>query len=131
MLGWYLTIVCNDTKVRKTSQAALLVLLEQGLVEKSDVEEQVWIKHFFLFFLYERSWADFKNIDDIVTPLDYIQRNPFINSFIFNSSFKPYSNSERVPLIFLSLLNMFRRHSLQNIKFKLHCISTEKVFFSY
>ena len=28
-------------KVRKTSQAALLVLLEQGLVEKSDVKEQV------------------------------------------------------------------------------------------
>jgi hypothetical protein len=28
-------------QVRKTSQAALLVLLEQGLVEKSDVREQV------------------------------------------------------------------------------------------
>ena len=28
-------------QVRKTSQAALLVLLEQGLVEKSDVKEQV------------------------------------------------------------------------------------------
>jgi len=28
-------------QVRKTSQAALLVLLEQGLVEKSDVEQQV------------------------------------------------------------------------------------------
>ena len=27
-------------QVRKTSQAALLVLLEQGLVEKLDVEEQ-------------------------------------------------------------------------------------------
>merc|ERR1719510_2404080 len=30
-----------DIQVRKTSQAALLVLLEQGLVEKSDVQEQV------------------------------------------------------------------------------------------
>jgi serine/threonine-protein phosphatase 4 regulatory subunit 1 len=30
-----------DIQVRKTSQAALLVLLEQGLVEKNDVKEQV------------------------------------------------------------------------------------------
>merc|ERR1719266_2921757 len=30
-----------NIQVRKTSQAALLVLLEQGLVEKSDVQEQV------------------------------------------------------------------------------------------
>jgi len=30
-----------DIQVRKTSQAALLVLLEQGLVEKADVKEQV------------------------------------------------------------------------------------------
>lgn len=30
-----------DIQVRKTSQAALLVLLEQGLVEKSDVQQQV------------------------------------------------------------------------------------------
>ena len=28
-------------KVRKTSQAALLVLLEQGLVDAEDVEDQV------------------------------------------------------------------------------------------
>ena len=34
---------CNMTlnKVRKTSQAALLVLLEQGLADTRDVEEQV------------------------------------------------------------------------------------------
>jgi len=31
----------SNNQVRKTSQAALLVLLEQGLVEKLDVEEQV------------------------------------------------------------------------------------------
>lgn len=31
----------KNNQVRKTSQAALLVLLEQGLVEKSDVEQQV------------------------------------------------------------------------------------------
>ena len=31
----------ENNQVRKTSQAALLVLLEQGLVEKSDVKEQV------------------------------------------------------------------------------------------
>jgi len=31
----------TNNQVRKTSQAALLVLLEQGLVEKADVEEQV------------------------------------------------------------------------------------------
>jgi len=31
----------TNNQVRKTSQAALLVLLEQGLVEKSDVEKQV------------------------------------------------------------------------------------------
>ena len=30
-----------DIQVRKTSQAALLVLLDQGLLEKSDVKEQV------------------------------------------------------------------------------------------
>ena len=30
-----------NIQVRKTSQAALLVLLEQGLVEKDDVKEQV------------------------------------------------------------------------------------------
>jgi len=34
-----LSICCF--RVRKNSQAALLVLLEQGLVEKSDVQEQV------------------------------------------------------------------------------------------
>ena len=34
----------TNNQVRKTSQAALLVLLEQGLVDKADVEEQVsWI----------------------------------------------------------------------------------------
>ena len=31
----------TNNQVRKTSQAALLVLLEQGLVERSDVQEQV------------------------------------------------------------------------------------------
>jgi len=31
----------TNNQVRKTSQAALLVLLEQGLVDKGDVEEQV------------------------------------------------------------------------------------------
>ena len=31
----------SNNQVRKTSQAALLVLLEQGLVERSDVQEQV------------------------------------------------------------------------------------------
>ena len=31
----------TNNQVRKTSQAALLVLLEQGLVDKADVEEQV------------------------------------------------------------------------------------------
>jgi serine/threonine-protein phosphatase 4 regulatory subunit 1 len=31
----------TNNQVRKTSQAALLVLLEQGLVERRDVEEQV------------------------------------------------------------------------------------------
>lgn len=31
----------NSEQARKTSQAALLVLLEQGLVERSHVEEQV------------------------------------------------------------------------------------------
>ncbi len=31
----------SNNQVRKTSQAALLVLLEQGLVEKSDVQDQV------------------------------------------------------------------------------------------
>ena len=31
----------SNNQARKTSQAALLVLLEQGLVEKSDVQEQV------------------------------------------------------------------------------------------
>ena len=31
----------SNNQVRKTSQAALLVLLEQGLVERSDVREQV------------------------------------------------------------------------------------------
>ena len=31
----------NPPQVRKTSQAALLVLLEQGLVERSDVQQQV------------------------------------------------------------------------------------------
>lgn len=30
-----------DNQVRKTSQVALLVLLEQGLVERADVKEQV------------------------------------------------------------------------------------------
>ena len=30
-----------NNQVRKTSQAALLVLLEQGLVERSDVQQQV------------------------------------------------------------------------------------------
>ena len=30
-----------DIQVRKTSQAALLVLLEQGLLEKNDIKEQV------------------------------------------------------------------------------------------
>ena len=30
-----------NAQVRKTSQAALLVLLEQGLVERSDVQQQV------------------------------------------------------------------------------------------
>ena len=34
----------TNNQVRKTSQAALLVLLEQGRVDKADVEEQVsWI----------------------------------------------------------------------------------------
>ena len=31
----------TNNQVRKTSQAALLVLLEQGLVDKADVEDQV------------------------------------------------------------------------------------------
>lgn len=31
----------SNNQVRKTSQAALLVLLEQGLVERSDVQDQV------------------------------------------------------------------------------------------
>ena len=31
----------TNNQVRKTSQAALLVLLEQGLVERSDVQQQV------------------------------------------------------------------------------------------
>ena len=31
----------TNNQVRKTSQAALLVLLEQGLVEAEDVEDQV------------------------------------------------------------------------------------------
>jgi len=34
-------LVDNNHQVRKTSQAALLVLLEQGLVDKADVEQQV------------------------------------------------------------------------------------------
>ena len=34
-------LVDSNHQVRKTSQAALLVLLEQGLVDKSDVEQQV------------------------------------------------------------------------------------------
>ena len=37
-------LVDSNHQVRKTSQAALLVLLEQGLVEKSDVEQQVHFK---------------------------------------------------------------------------------------
>ena len=77
MLGWYLTSVCDDIKVRKTSQAALLVLLEQGLVEKSDVEEQVWIKPFFSF-LSEESWADLNTIG-------YSTRLQFEKSIFFNS----------------------------------------------
>ena len=39
MVVKFLTAV--NIQDRKTSQAALLVLLEQGLVEKSDVQEQV------------------------------------------------------------------------------------------
>lgn len=42
LLPMVVKFLTNSTnQVRKTSQAALLVLLEQGLVEKSDVEEQV------------------------------------------------------------------------------------------
>ena len=35
-------------KVRKTSQAALLVLLEQGLADTRDVEDQVSVVNFHL-----------------------------------------------------------------------------------
>ena len=69
-------------QVRKTSQAALLVLLEQGLVEKSDVQEQVCP------VIIRLTEAD--SLDDYRTEAVAVSSINFLSHFYFDANEKHF-----------------------------------------